>query len=45
MGVLLFFLFSSKRIYKCIYQCVISVKGDVMMIKMKGEKRAGRKPG
>jgi hypothetical protein len=45
MVVLLFFFFSSKRIYERIYQCVISVWGDVMMREMKNEKRAGRKPG
>jgi hypothetical protein len=39
MVVLVFLLFSSKWIYKCIYQCVISLWGDVMMRKMKGEKR------
>jgi hypothetical protein len=39
MVALLFLLFSFKRIYECMYQCVISVWGDVMMRKMKGEKR------
>jgi hypothetical protein len=39
MVVSLFLLFSSKRIYEYIYQCIISVWGDVMMRKMKGEKR------
>lgn len=39
MVVWLFFLFSFKQIYECIYQCVISVWGDVMMRKMRREKR------
>jgi hypothetical protein len=39
MVIWLFFLFSSKGIYKCIYQCVISVWGDVMMRKMRSAKR------
>jgi hypothetical protein len=41
MVVLLFLLFSSKWIYEYICQCFISVWGDVMMRKMKEEKRAG----
>ena len=41
MVVLLFLLFSFKRIYEYMYQCVISLWGDVMMRKMKGENDAG----